>query len=70
MAPRLGEAVYIGAMALALICTAGMIYANVFYIGGGLIPDLGAVFIGGVIWFFGRFVKALLSGGASRENLG
>jgi len=69
MAPRLGEAIYVGAMTLALVCAVGMVCANVFYIGGGLIPDLGAIFIGGLIWFFGRFVKALLSSGASRENL-
>jgi hypothetical protein len=65
MRARIGEAVYIAACVLALICTVGMIFANVFYVGGGLIPDLGAILVGGVIWLLGRVAKALLSVGTS-----
>lgn len=68
MRTRLGEAIYIFACMLALISTVGMIFANVFYIGGGLIPDLGAIFVGGGIWLAGRIVKALLSVGASQRK--
>ncbi len=65
MRARIGEAVYIAACVLALICTVGMIFANVFYVGGGLIPDFGAIFVGSGIWLFGRSAKALLSVGTS-----
>ncbi len=68
MRARIGEAVYIAACVLALICTVGLIIGNVFYVGGGLIPDLGAIFVGSVIWLLGRVAKALLSVGASHRK--
>jgi hypothetical protein len=45
-----------------------MIFANAFYVGGGLIPDIGAVFAGGVIWLLGRIAKKFLSISTSPEN--
>jgi hypothetical protein len=68
MRARVGEVIYVVACVLALIWVVGMIFANVFYIGGGLIPDLGAIFLGGVIWLVGRIAKALLSIGIFRRN--
>jgi hypothetical protein len=64
MRARLGEAIYVAASALALIYVIGAICANVLYIGGGLLPDLGALFVGSAIWLFGRIAKALLTVGA------
>jgi hypothetical protein len=67
MSADMGQAVYAVSCVLAVICALGLILANVFYVGGGLIPDIGAVMVGGVIWLAGRTVNGLL--GANRRNL-
>jgi hypothetical protein len=56
----MGQTVYAVSRVLAVICALGLLLANVFYVGGGLIPDIGAVMLGGAIWLVGRTVKGLL----------
>lgn len=58
---RLGELIYAGAKVLALLCAVGLIFINIFFVGGGMLPNVGAIFIASVVLLIGRFVKALLS---------
>ena len=68
MGARLGQVIYIGACALGGLLAAALVLANVFYIGGGLLPDIGAMLVWGVIWLVGRTAKALLSVGSISGN--
>jgi hypothetical protein len=65
---QIGQAIYIGACALALFVALGGIAANI-YLGGGLIPDIGAITMATVVWLAGRSVKALLSLGAAPPGI-
>jgi len=68
MSAQLGQAIYIGACFFGCALTLALILANVFYVGGGLLPDIGALLVGGVIWLAGRTAKTLLSMGSVGTN--
>jgi hypothetical protein len=50
---------YVGTCALAVFAALAGVVANI-YVGGGLVPDIGAVMFGGLVWLIGRTAKAAL----------
>ncbi len=68
MSARLGQTIYIGACFFGGALALALILANVFYVGGGLLPDIGAMLLGGLVWLTGRTAKALLSMGSVGVN--
>ena len=58
---RLGQITYWIFSTLAVLVAALGISANII-VGGGLIPDVGAIAVGGLIWLIGRAALYLLAG--------
>lgn len=67
MNARIGHVVYWTASAMAVSIAVFGVVANVI-VGGGLIPDIGAITIGGLIWLVGRATLYALTGSGRRAQ--
>jgi hypothetical protein len=61
MIEKIGLGIYRGASVLAILVVIFGLVVNIFFVGGGLLPDLGALMMGGFVWFVGRVIKFFLA---------